>query len=194
MTVILYILASYAYGSILFPVVLTRLICKKRLTEVGSKNPGVANSFKVGGKLVGYLSVIGEVSKAFFPYLVSTFLWSGSKVYIMLGLVFIVLGSIYPVFWRFKGGKARTVAGWGIATVSLYTLLFLTGIWFVVMFITRKTSSAAFAVIVAISPVVLLIERDYLLFILAGLLSLLLYFGARRKADDFSYYKVFKEK
>lgn len=194
LTVLLYILASYAYGSVLFPVLFTSLIAKKKLTEGGSKNQGVANAFRVGGKVVGYLAVVGEISKAFFPFFVSTFLLHGSKVYMMFGLLFIVLGSIYPVFLRFKGGKARTVAGWGIFFVSPITLAFLTGIWVFVMLITKKTRLATIFTIIAISPVMFFVEKNYFIFIMAIFLSFLLYFGARKKTNDFSYYGVFKEK
>ena len=55
---------SYLYGSIPFGYIATYIIKGKKLTEEGTGNVGVTNTFKVGGTGAGIVTILGEISKA----------------------------------------------------------------------------------------------------------------------------------
>lgn len=105
---ILFILAGYLGGSILFARVFGALLKRKDITE-GTRdgNPGTANAFAKGGFLCGALTLTFDLLKGFLP----VFLYLRREPSALLALVIAapVLGHIFPVFFRFRGGK-------GIAT------------------------------------------------------------------------------
>jgi glycerol-3-phosphate acyltransferase PlsY len=63
----LFAILSYLYGSIPFGYIATYIIKGKRLTEEGTGNVGVTNTYKVGGTGAGIVTIIGEISKALVP-------------------------------------------------------------------------------------------------------------------------------
>lgn len=105
---IIYILAGYLGGSVLFARVFGQLLKKTDVTEHTSDgNPGTANAFQNGGLLCGVLTLLGDLLKGFLP----VYLYMRGPTTFLLALVMAapVLGHVFPVFYHFHGGK-------GIAT------------------------------------------------------------------------------
>ncbi len=104
---ILYIIAGYLSGSILFARVIGELM-KKDITE-GTRdgNPGTTNAFRVGGFCCGALTLCGDLVKGFLP--VYAYLQGVPTGALALVIAAPVIGHIFPLFYRFHGGK-------GIAT------------------------------------------------------------------------------
>ncbi|MCI7130266.1 MAG: glycerol-3-phosphate acyltransferase [Lachnospiraceae bacterium] len=108
-----YILLGYLSGSVLYARLFTRLFGKEAMLERSrDHNPGTANAFMYGGFWCGLLTLICDIGKGFLP--VFLFLRTAKVVHtgelaIALVLAAPVLGHVFPVFYRFQGGK-------GIAT------------------------------------------------------------------------------
>ncbi|MGI6011453.1 MAG: glycerol-3-phosphate acyltransferase [Ruminococcus sp.] len=108
------VLCGYLAGSILFARVFGRLICGKEITEESrDKNPGTANAFLYGGFWCGFLTLCADLLKGFLPvYLffrsqppdVLEHAFPGALV-----LAAPVAGHIFPLFYRFRGGKGIAV-------------------------------------------------------------------------------------
>lgn len=62
-----YVIAAFLCGSIPFSFWLGKLFLKVDVRQVGDGNPGAANVFKAGGKVVGILSLLLDVTKAALP-------------------------------------------------------------------------------------------------------------------------------
>lgn len=100
---------GYAFGCILFAVIVCRLGFKQDPTKVGSGNPGTANVGAVFGKKWGIITCCGDLTKTAVCLLIVHLLFAQriNLVYAGLGLV---LGHCFPFWDHFKGGKGVTVA------------------------------------------------------------------------------------
>ena len=128
---------SYLLGSIPFGYLLTKFFLKKDIRKIGSGNIGATNALRTGNKVLGYLTLILDVSKAAVPILI---IKNYFQEYIYISSLCVFLGHIFPVWLKFKGGK-------GIATYVgiLFCINYLIGltfiaIWFVVYLIFKFSS------------------------------------------------------
>lgn len=122
MRTILYVLAGYLSGSVLYAQVFARLFHKPNLVEMSKDhNPGTANAFQYGGFWCGVLTLVCDLLKGFVP--VFSFLAGARPSPYACALVMAapVIGHTFPVFYHFRGGK-------GIA-VTFGCLLGLLPIW-----------------------------------------------------------------
>ena len=69
MEISLIILISYLLGSIPFGFLLTKIILKKDIREIGSGNIGATNVLRTGNKIIGYSTLILDILKAVIPIL-----------------------------------------------------------------------------------------------------------------------------
>ena len=144
---------SYLMGSIPFGFILTKFFLKKDIRDIGSGNIGATNALRAGNKLIGYTTLVLDISKAVIPVIYV-------KIYfpelIFIASLCAFLGHVFPIWLKFKGGK-------GVATYVgiLFSINILLGTIFIVswmiVFISTKYSSLS-SIIGAISiPAYLLI-------------------------------------
>ena len=144
---------SYLMGSIPFGLILTRVFLKKDIRDIGSGNIGATNALRTGNKLIGYTTLILDISKAIIPVI---FVKINFPELIFVASLCAFLGHVFPIWLKFKGGK-------GVATYVgiLFSINILLGTIFIiswiVIFILTKYSSLS-SIIGAISiPVYLLL-------------------------------------
>lgn len=106
------VIFGYFFGSVLFATIFGRLISKKDITQnTVDKNPGVFNAFKNGGTICGVLTLAGDLLKGFLPvFLYLNFSELRSPFWTASVVVAPILGHIFPIFNKFKGGKGITVS------------------------------------------------------------------------------------
>lgn len=106
-----YLFFGYICGSILFASVAGHLLGKDVTDHSADHNPGTANAFMQGGFLCGVLTLIGDFGKGFLPVWLCLGRVEGVQDSMLFPLVLAapVIGHIFPLFCRFRGGK-------GIAT------------------------------------------------------------------------------
>jgi glycerol-3-phosphate acyltransferase PlsY len=130
---------GYILGSIPFGVIFSNILGNGKLRETGSKNIGATNAFRTQGKIVGILTLVMDFLKGFVPYY---FLETENEILNSFILAAPVIGHMFPIWLKFKGGK-------GIATylgclcalspiVGFYTI-----ITWIMMFLILKISAAA---------------------------------------------------
>ncbi|RZI97749.1 MAG: glycerol-3-phosphate acyltransferase, partial [Haliea sp.] len=101
-------LAAYLIGSLSFAVIVSRLMGLKDPRTFGSKNPGATNVLRSGSKAAAIVTLLLDALKGFVPvFLVQ---WLGKPYGMEDGTVALVglaafLGHLWPVFFRFQGGK-----------------------------------------------------------------------------------------
>ena len=131
---LLFITCSYLIGSINFAVVISKL--KKRdIRTIGSGNPGTLNMSRNFGLGIGILTLLLDILKGVLPTLTAMLVYSnyyfeGTTLSVSLiakvtAGFFVVLGHVFPIFMKFKGGKgiATTigvffVCNWVVAILS----------------------------------------------------------------------------
>lgn len=128
---ICFILIGYISGSILYARIFGNIIAKKDITnETSDKNPGTSNAFKNGGLLCGSLTLFCDVIKGFLP----VFLYCSEDISYMLAFVLAapVIGHIFPVFYKFRGGKGiATTFGCLLGYSSGYIALLALAFWYI---------------------------------------------------------------
>jgi glycerol-3-phosphate acyltransferase PlsY len=110
---------AYLVGSIPFGFILTKIFTKKNIQDFGSGNIGATNVVRVVGKKIGYLTFVLDGLKGFFVvFLIFNYFHIDNIFFKNLVIISVVMGHIFPVWLKFKGGK-------GVATfmiLSLYTV------------------------------------------------------------------------
>ena len=130
-------LAGYLIGSLSFAVIVSRVMGLNDPRTFGSKNPGATNVLRSGSKAAAVMTLLLDAAKGWLPVLlVKSYgqpygLGDGSLALVGLAAF---LGHLYPVFFRFAGGKGVATAlgvllglsGWlGLATVLIWLAMAL---------------------------------------------------------------------
>ena len=137
--------------------------------EVGSGNIGTANVLRAAGKWAAVLTLLGDMLKGLVPVVLATVLVESEWLHAAVALAAVV-GHCWPVFLRFKGGKAvATGAGTSIGLAPL-TGLGLFAFWWAVVFLSRYTSLGAISVMI-VSPFAFLLTGQPLPYVLYTILG-----------------------
>ena len=133
----LIILLSYLMGSIPFGFILTKILLKKDIREIGSGNIGATNVLRTGNKMIGYITLSLDILKAIIPLLVIKF---NHPEFLFISALSIFLGHVFPLWLKFKGGK-------GVATYvgMLFCINYILGFvfiicWLIIFIISRYSS------------------------------------------------------
>ena len=137
---------AYALGSVSFAIVVSRFMGLDDPRTYGSQNPGATNVLRSGNKKAAIATLLFDALKGFVPvYAVNVWgpAWGLDDRAVALVAISAFIGHLWPVFFRFQGGKGvATAAGvlFGVEPV-LGLLVMLT--WLAVAFVTRYSSLAA---------------------------------------------------
>jgi glycerol-3-phosphate acyltransferase PlsY len=134
--------AAYLLGSISSAIAVTRIMGLEDPRNVGSRNPGATNVLRYGGKTAAALTLLGDLLKGVIAILGARFFTQDAVVLVLVGL-FAFLGHLYPVFFRFRGGKG-VATGFGVwLALSPLMALALVTTWLLVAALFRYSSLAA---------------------------------------------------
>ncbi len=149
LTLALAALASYLLGSVSFAIVVSRLRGIADPRTYGSQNPGATNVLRSGDKVAAVLTLLGDAAKGVVAVLVvrqvvtPVLPESFHLAAVALAAIAVFIGHLYPIFFRFQGGKGVATAFGALVALDL-TLGFGVGlIWLVVARVTRVSSLAA---------------------------------------------------
>lgn len=139
-------IAAYLVGSLSFAIIVSRAMGLADPRTFGSKNPGATNVLRSGSKAAAAITLLLDALKGFVPVLLVKLL--GPKYGLSEGTLATVavaafLGHLYPVFFRFKGGK-------GVATFIgvVFGIHWILGVgtgltWIIIAFFFRYSSLAS---------------------------------------------------
>ena len=108
------IIWSLAVGYLIGGINPAYLFARRRGFDIrkhGSGNAGASNAVITMGKKVGFLSALFDIIKAYFAVKITEALFPGSVVYAALSGAGCILGHIFPLFMRFRGGKGLACLG-----------------------------------------------------------------------------------
>lgn len=146
MNTILAAILAYLIGSVSFAVVVSKLFGLSDPRTYGSKNPGATNVLRSGNKAAAILTLLGDAAKGWLAvwlanHFADRFQFEAGSIALVALAVFI--GHLWPVFFKFEGGKGVATAagvliginGWlGVATLAT---------WLIIAFAFRYSSLAA---------------------------------------------------
>ena len=156
-------LGAYLIGSLSFAVIVSRVMGLQDPRTYGSKNPGATNVLRSGSKKAAILTLLLDAVKGWVPVvLVKIYgpLWGLGEGTLALVALGAFLGHLWPVFFRFQGGKGVATAAGVLMGVQpwLGTATLLT--WLLVAFVSRYSSLAALAASVLAPAYYLLGDRE----------------------------------
>jgi acyl phosphate:glycerol-3-phosphate acyltransferase len=179
MTTLIATIAAYLIGSISFAVVMSRVFGLSDPRTYGSRNPGATNVLRSGSKKAAIATLLGDGAKGWLAvWLAVTYgpqygLDDGG---IALVAIAVFLGHLWPVFFRFVGGKGVATALGVLLGINIWLGLATLATWLIVAYAFRYSSLAALiAAVFAPFYYGLLFGVDEILFAVAAMSALLLY-------------------
>jgi glycerol-3-phosphate acyltransferase PlsY len=153
---------AYLLGSIPFGFLLVRVFRKEDIRTMGSGNIGATNVVRSGAKGLGALTFLLDAAKGYVAVFATQWLlgdwFSGQNIH-AIAAAFAVLGHMYPVWLRFKGGKGvATAFGVFLALAPVAALIGL-AVFVAVLLIWRYVSLASVASAVVFPIAALLLAR-----------------------------------
>ncbi len=103
---LLVVVVAYVIGGIPFGYLLVRLKTGEDVRSMGSGNIGATNVLRTSGRLVAVTTLLLDIAKGFFAVWLAARLTNGSLAWTCLAALAVMAGHAYPVFLKFKGGKA----------------------------------------------------------------------------------------
>ena len=159
MSVILTAVFSYLLGSIPFGFILLRIFRGQDVRRTGSGNIGATNVARSSPTL-GLVTLIldalkgvaaVELARAFFP---------GRNVLAGVAALFAILGHMFPVWLKFRGGKGVATGLGSFAILAPKTILVMVGVFVAVVLVFRRVSLGSI-VAVALFPFLAWLLHDY---------------------------------
>jgi glycerol-3-phosphate acyltransferase PlsY len=179
MNTILFAVAAYLIGSISFAVVMSRVFGLSDPRTYGSKNPGATNVLRSGNKKAAIATLIGDGAKGWFAVWLAYQLadqYGITDAGIALVALAVFVGHLWPVFFRFVGGKGVATALGVLLGINVWLGLATLATWLIVAYAFRYSSLAALiAAVFAPFYYGLLFGADEILFAVAAMSALLLF-------------------
>ena len=136
------VLIAYLAGSIASAILVCRALGLPDPRGEGSGNPGATNVLRMAGRGPAALTLAGDVLKGVAPVLLAKGL-SLSPAIVALCALAAFLGHLYPLYFRFRGGKGMATALGAIAALAWPVAAVMCTVWLVVAAATRYASLAS---------------------------------------------------
>ena len=133
-------LVAYLIGSLSFAVIVSRAMGLSDPRSYGSHNPGATNVLRSGSKKAAILTLLLDALKGFVPvFIVDQF---GGRFGLGEGTVALVgiaafLGHLWPVFFKFEGGKGVATAAGVLLAINPWLGLATLATWLIIAFFFR---------------------------------------------------------
>jgi glycerol-3-phosphate acyltransferase PlsY len=179
MNTLLFAVAAYLIGSISFAVVVSRFSGLADPRTYGSKNPGATNVLRSGNKKAAIATLLGDCVKGWLAvWLAKEYgpQYGVGDTGVALVAVAVFLGHLWPVFFKFAGGKGVATALGVLLGLNLWLGIATLATWLIIAYAFRYSSLAALiASLFAPFYYALLFGVDVLLFAVVVMSCLLLY-------------------
>ncbi|MED5047067.1 glycerol-3-phosphate 1-O-acyltransferase PlsY [Bacillus siamensis] len=173
MLIALLIILAYVIGSIPSGLVVGKLAKGIDIREHGSGNLGATNAFRTLGVKAGSVVVAADILKgtlaAALPYLLHV------PIHPLLSGVAAVIGHVFPVFAKFKGGKAVATSGGVLLFYAPLLFVTMVAVFFVFLFLTKFVSLSSMLTGIYTIIYCLFVKDPYLLIVVTLLTAFVIY-------------------
>ena len=141
-----FVLIAYLMGSLSFAVIVSRAFGLPDPRSYGSRNPGATNVLRTGKRIAAFLTLIGDGGKGWLAVFLAARYAAGYGVDttgVATCAFAVFLGHLFPVFFRFKGGKGVSTAGGILLAIHPWLGLATFATWIVIALLFRYSSLAA---------------------------------------------------
>jgi acyl phosphate:glycerol-3-phosphate acyltransferase len=141
-----FILVSYLIGSLSFAVLVSRALGLPDPRGYGSGNPGATNVLRTGKRLAALLTLAGDAGKGWLAvFLAGRYApeYGVGAIGVSACALAVFVGHLFPVFFRFRGGKGVSTAGGILLAVNAWLGLATIATWIIVAAFFRYSSLAS---------------------------------------------------
>ena len=189
-TIILLVIISilgYLLGSVNGAIVISRLVYKDDVRKYGSKNAGMTNMLRVYGKKAAIYTILVDFTKGMLAVIMARLAFAGQTLAFdpaYISAIFTIIGHIFPIYFKFKGGKG-ILAALGVITVlnplvMLFMLLTFIPLCFVTKIVSLSSILGAFFYPIVTCLLKLYMGEPYLIdTILASVIAVMIIFMHR---------------
>ena len=177
--IIIVTLLAYLIGSLSSAIIICRLMGLPDPRQKGSKNPVATNVLRIGGKKAAIITLLGDMLKGLIPVLFAQWLKLNP-----IGLAIIAFaafcGHLFPIFFRFKGGKGVATLLGCLLALSWQSALTWMGTWFIIALIFRYVSLASLVASLLAPFFIWYFTHENALILATSLMSLILLYRHRQ--------------
>ena len=163
---LLIILFAYLVGSISSGIIVSQIFNLPDPRTIGSKNPGATNVMRSGNKKAAIFTLLGDLLKAILVLTLAEYLGFNDLIIVCVALA-VLIGHIYPIFYKFRGGKGVATAIGILIALNFKLALIVASIWLLVFGIWRYSSLAAIVAAISAPIIAIFILRDQSLYCIA---------------------------
>jgi len=156
--------ASYLLGSLNFAIILTHIFKKEDIRTYGSGNAGMTNVLRTYGFSLAIPTLIGDFGKGVLAVFIGRWVFEAFGVTALngeyVGGLFVLIGHIFPLFFKFKGGKGAMTSLGIMALINYKVFLTVIIVAAIIIATTRYVSLASIigAVVYPISTYIITVR------------------------------------
>ena len=185
------VVLAYLLGSLSFSIIASDVMGEEDIRKKGSGNAGLTNAIRTGGTWVAILTLVGDSLKGIGAIYAAKWIMSADATPnavewgMYAAAVAVVFGHIYPVFFRFHGGKGVLTTAAVMAVLDWRELLVLLGIFLIVFFISGivSLSSLVAAVLIPGASVIFGADGFYYSIIFMTVITVTIIAGHKKNID-----------
>ena len=172
--VLLVISLSYILGSIPSGIIFAKIFRLKDLRTIGSGNTGTTNVLRTGNYTAAALTLVLDFGKACLAIYLSQIV---NEKLILISSLAILIGHIFPLWLKFKGGKGFACYLGIMLMINFYLFIFVSLIWLITFFAKRVSSlSALLSCLSSVLISIIYLNSNILLVVLLTLLIFVTHF------------------
>ncbi len=166
----------YFFGSIPFAYILPKIFGLGDIRNIGSGNVGATNVLRAGNKLLAIIVLAFDIIKGFAPLFILKNYYHNelSEIIILFIGSAAILGHIFPIWLKFKGGKGvATYIGYLFAINYIFGIIFIIT-WLLIAFLKKYSSLASITSLVLLPLFVMLFSYEKQIIYLLILINLII--------------------
>ena len=166
----------YFFGSIPFAYILPKIFGLGDIRNLGSGNVGATNVLRAGNKLLAIIVLAFDIIKGFAPLFILKNYYHNelSEIIILFIGSAAILGHIFPIWLKFKGGKGvATYIGYLFAINYIFGIIFIIT-WLLIAFLKKYSSLASITSLILLPLFVMLFSYEKQIIYLLILINLII--------------------
>ena len=141
---------AYFIGNLNFSIIFSKIVFNKDIRNYGSGNAGTTNTFRTFGPLLGTIVMLCDIGKgALAVYLGKTVMFGYTeRLAAVLAALFVAIGHVYPVIFRFRGGKGVAAIGGALLMLDYRMFCMMLPVFLAVLLASGYMSAASLSVVI----------------------------------------------
>lgn len=170
MMIILLLVCSYLLGNVLTASIISKFFYKQEIRTKGSGNPGARNIGRIYGKKAFVFVFLGDALKGVLAVLATKLLGFSADIE-LLALFAVIIGHVYPIVFKFRGGKGISTFIGGLLLFDPSVFAVLVGVFLILYPFIKNFTAAGMVAILSLPMIIFLHSYNSTSIILACFLS-----------------------